>query len=86
MPSELVEGWVGRLHALPAGSAYDDYFATEDPVGEYGIAALLATLSEQLATHRASGARVRIWGVLDYGVTDYGGRRITVTRVELVGD
>jgi hypothetical protein len=84
-PSELVEGWVGTIQALPTGSTYDDYFAAEATGGQYGIDALVDAIRQQVATQRAAGARVRVWGVLDYGVADYGNMRITVTRIEPVG-
>jgi hypothetical protein len=82
-PSELVEGWVGIVTALPAGSAYDDYFACESPAGQYGIDSLVPAIANQLAAYRASACRIRVWGVLDFGVADHGGTRITVTRLEI---
>ncbi|NLG27760.1 MAG: hypothetical protein GX557_07590 [Chloroflexi bacterium] len=84
-PSELVEGWVGVVTALPEGSAYDDYFACESPGGQYGIDSLVPAIATQLAAHRASACRIRVWGVLDFGVADHGGTRITVTRLEIAG-
>jgi hypothetical protein len=82
--SELVEGWLGVVRALPAGSAYDDLWDGVDPVGQQGIDALLPELQAELAAARAAGTLLRVWGVLDYGVADYGGSRIVVTRIEAV--
>ena len=80
----VVEGWLGMIRPLPMGSAYDDYFVAFEREGQYGIASTLPPVEEQLALYRDSGAIVRIWGILEYGVDDYGGARIYVTRVEAV--
>ncbi len=80
----VVEGWLGMIRPLPMGSAYDDYFVAFEREGQYGIASTLPPVEEQLALYRDSGAIVRIWGVLEVGVDDYGGARIYVTRVEAV--
>ncbi|MCD6520123.1 MAG: hypothetical protein J7M05_09405 [Anaerolineae bacterium] len=80
--SELVEGWLGLIRSLPAGAAYDDFFDGQQPRGQYGIDSLNARLREELARYRDSGTLVRVWGVLDFGVDDYGGKRILVTRLE----
>ena len=80
--SELVEGWIGIVRALPPGSAYDDYFDAHYPGGQYGIGSLVPKLEEELAAYGNSGTIIRIWGVLDYGIPDYSGRRILVTRIE----
>ena len=80
--SELVDGWVGVIRALPAGSPHDDYFDTRRPGGQYGIRSLVPRIAEQLAAYRDTGTPVRVWGMLDYGVSDYGGRAIIVSRLE----
>jgi len=82
--SELVESWVGVVVALPEGSTYDDYFTAEQSGRQYGITSLVTAIRSQLEAYRATGTRVRVWGVLDYGIADYGGVRITVTRVDPV--
>lgn len=83
--SELVEGWQGVIRALPAGSAYDDYFDGVSPAGQYGVDALLPQLQDEIVAARETGALLRIWGLMDYGVSDYGGKRIIVTRIESLG-
>lgn len=83
--SELVEGWTGLVHGLPSGAAYDDYFDTGHPGGQYGIASLMARLAGEIANYRDTGLVLRIWGILDHGVGDHGGRRILVSRIQLVG-
>jgi hypothetical protein len=82
--SEIVEGWIGVVRPLPAGSRYDDYFDAQTPPGQYGIAGLLPRVEDELAAWRASGTPIRVWGVLDYGVDDYAGARILVSRAEVV--
>lgn len=83
--SQLVEGWLGVVHNAPAGASYDDYFESRSPVGQFGVAATIPQLQVELAAHRASGVVIRIWGVLDFGVADHEGKRITVTRIEVIG-
>jgi hypothetical protein len=82
----IVEGWLGMIRPLPSGSAYDyeHYFAARDREGQYGITSTLPPVEEQLRQYRDSGALVRIWGILEVGVDDYGGARIYVTRIEAV--
>jgi hypothetical protein len=80
----IVEDWLGMIRPLPAGSRYAHYFAARDEEGQYGITSTLPPVEEQLRLYRDSGALVRIWGILEYGVDDYGGARIYVTRVEAV--
>ncbi len=80
--SELVEGWIGTVHSLPPEAAYDDYFYAQSPSGQYGIASPIDRLAQELEAYRDTGTVIRIWGVLDYGVSDYGDRRILVTRIE----
>jgi hypothetical protein len=82
--SELVEGWIGTVHALPSQSPYDDYFRGQSPTGQYGIASHVGNLAQELVEYRDTGTVIRIWGVLDYGVADYGEKRITVTRLQVV--
>ena len=82
--SVLVEAWTGVLLAAP-GLGYDDYFDAQYPGGEYGIASFLPKLANELIAHRDTGTVIRVWGILDYGVTDYGSKRILVTRIEVVG-
>lgn len=85
MPSsEIVEGWIGVIRPLPAGSRYDDYFDAETPSGQYGISGLLPAVEEELAAWREAATTIRVWGVLDYGVDDYAGARILVSRAEAV--
>jgi len=81
-PSELVEAWEGWILALPSGSLYDDYFAVEATGAQYGIRSLVPAIQAQIVAYRDSGMRVRIWGVLDYGVSDHNGASIIVTRME----
>jgi hypothetical protein len=81
---DVVEGWLGIIRPLPAGSRYAHYFAARDRQGQYGITSTLAPVEKQLRLYRDSGALIRIWGILEYGVDDYGGARIYVTRVEAV--
>lgn len=82
--SEFVEGWVGVIRPLPPGSAYDDYFDAQQPGGQYGIDAVVSQVAKEIAAYRSAGTLVRIWGMLDYGVRDYGEKRIVVTRIEAV--
>lgn len=83
--SEPVEGWVGRIQSAPAGALYDDCFEGQSPLGQYGIAALMPRLEQEIISHRNAGVRVRVWGMLDYGVADCAGKRIIITRIEGVG-
>lgn len=80
--SELVEGWVGTVHSLPPEATYDDYFHAQSPSGQYGIASHVDHLAQKLESYRDTGTVIRIWGILDHGVSDYGGTRILVTRIE----
>jgi len=80
--SELVEAWVGLVRSAATGSAYDDYFDAQQPAGQYGIDSLNTRLRETLASYRDTGTQIRIWGILDYGVADYGSKRILVTRIQ----
>lgn len=81
--SELVEGWIGTVHSLPPEATYGDYFSAQSPTsGQYGIASDINRLSRELEAYRDTGTVIRIWGMLDYGVSDYGDRRILVTRIE----
>jgi hypothetical protein len=82
--SKLVEGWIGTVHALPSQSPYDDYFRAQSPSGQYGITSHVDHLAQELVEYRHTGTVIRIWGVLDYGVADYGEKRITVTRLQVV--
>lgn len=82
--SEWVQGWVGYVRELPPSSGYDDYFEGRSPAIKCGIASLDSRLAADLQTYRRKGTQIRIWGMLDYGVQDYGGRRIVVTNIELV--
>ena len=77
-------GWVGTVVDCAGGQRNDDCFLVEGTGAQYGIHSLVSRLQTQLAAARQSGARIRIWGVLDYGVDDHTSRRITVTRLELV--
>jgi len=81
--SELVEGWVGQISTLDAGVRYDDYFLVDGTGARYGIASLVPRIAEELASYRDTGTRLRVWGILDYGVEDYGSRRIVVGRYEI---
>ena len=83
--SELVEAWTGIVRALPPGSQYDDYFDAQSPGGQYGISSLVPKLEEELIAYRDTGTVIRIWGILDYSVSDYGEKRIVVSRLEEVG-
>jgi len=82
--SEVVEGWVGRVRAAPAGQPYAQYFDAQTPRGQFGITSLVPKLAQDLAAYRNTTAIIRVWGILDYGVADYAGKRIVVTRIELV--
>lgn len=82
--TELVEGWVGSVHSLPPEAAYDDYFHAQSPSGQYGIASHIEHLARKLESYRDTGTVIRIWGVLDHGVADYGNTRILVARIEEV--
>jgi hypothetical protein len=84
--SEMVEGWVGRVRAVPAGQPYAQYFDAQTPRGQFGITSLVPKLAQDLAAYRNTTAVIRVWGVLDRGVADYGGQRIIVTRIELVSE
>ncbi len=84
--SGLVDGWVGTVEALPVDAAYDDYFAVDGTDARYGIRSLVPRIEAQLASYRGTGTRLRIWGVLDAGVSDHNDARITVTRLALVSD
>jgi hypothetical protein len=84
--SEVVEGWVGRVRAAPAGQPYAQYFDAQTPRGQFGITSLVPKLAQDLAAYRNTTAVIRVWGVLDHGVADFGGQRIVVTRIELVSE
>jgi hypothetical protein len=79
----VVEGWVGLISAEAAGPRYDDYFIVDGSGARYGIASLVPRIAEDLATYRDTGTRLRVWGMLDYGVDDYNQRRILVGRYEV---
>lgn len=83
--SEPVEGWVGRIQSAPVGASYDDCFERQSPLGQYGIVALMPRLEQEIISHRNTGTRVRVWGMLDYGVADCAGKRIIITRIEVIG-
>lgn len=82
--SEVVEGWEGQVRAAPAGSGFDDLFVRQRPAGQFGIAGLMPQIEAEIAAARQAGVTIRIWGVLDYGVADLGGSRITVSRIERI--
>lgn len=82
--SELVKGWLGTVRALPSQALYDDYFHAQSPRGQYGIASDVDRLAQELIRYRDTGTVIRIWGVLEYGVSDYGEKRIMVTRIQVV--
>ena len=73
---------MGVIRSLPAGAAYDDFFDGQQPAEQWGIEGALAPIAKELVTYREAGTPVRIWGILDLGQKDYGGGRITVSRVE----
>ena len=83
--SELVEGWTGQIHTA-SDPRYDDYFESQTPSGRYGVDSFVPRILAQLEAHRDKGTVLRIWGVLDYGVTDLDGKRIIVSRLEIVGE
>ncbi len=81
--SELVEGWIGTVHSLPSEAEYDDYFYAQSPIsGQYGIASDIDRLARELEAQRDTGTVIRVWGILDHDVSDYGSKRIMVTRIE----
>ena len=82
--SVLVDGWMGVIQSVPAGSQGDDRFVAQQPGGAYGITSLVPQIAQELAARRDTGTVLRIWGILDYGAADYNGTQIVVTRVEVV--
>lgn len=81
----VVEGWLGRIVPLPAAAAYDDYFDSRWPGGQYGIAADDEALAAALVRLRDAGELVRVWGLLQANADDYGETRILVSRIALAG-
>ncbi|MGC9361283.1 MAG: hypothetical protein ACP5G7_13075, partial [Anaerolineae bacterium] len=79
----VVEGWLGQLVQLPDGAAYDDYFDCRWPGGQYGIGAEDEALAEALRRLGESGELVRVWGLLQEDMEDYGKSRLYVSRIEL---
>jgi len=79
----VVEGWLGQLVPLPDGAYYDDYFDCRWPGGQYGIAAEDKSLAEALSRLGKTDELVRVWGLLQEHVADYGESRIIVGRIEL---
>ena len=79
----VVEAWIGRIVPLPDGAVYDDYFDCRWPGGQYGISAQDDALVEALRRLGECGELVRVWGLLQEGVEDYGESCLMVTRIEL---
>lgn len=78
-----VQGWVGTIKPLPAGSEYDDYFEREDGQ-RFGIGSIDEETSRRIGALRTAGVLVRVWGRLLSDAADVEGRRIEVQRYELV--
>jgi hypothetical protein len=80
-PQQVVDGWVGRIIKLPAGSQFGQYFLRED--GErFGIAPGHDALRAQFDELRASDYRVKVWGKLYLGVPATEARQIEAQRLE----
>lgn len=86
-----VVAWLGHIASLSPGSRYDDYFslgclpsAMPAGSGEIGLAGANTEIEEQiklLRDRQGVGEYVHVWGTLTCGTDDYGGCRITVTRL-----
>ncbi|NLG28795.1 MAG: hypothetical protein GX557_12855 [Chloroflexi bacterium] len=78
---EPVEAWEGVLVKLAPGSQFGQFFQRND--GErYGIGGADDATRASLAQALSSGALIRIWGRVYYGVPATEARHIEVTRVE----
>lgn len=81
--SNDVAGWVGTIVKLPSGSPYDDYF--EGLKGNrFGIDSADANVMTQLEGLGNYTGRVKVSGELQYALPDYDGRRLMVSRIELL--
>jgi hypothetical protein len=78
-----VDGWVGTVKPLPAGSEYDDYFEREDGQ-RFGITSADEDMRRRIGALRTAGVRVRVWGQLLSDAPDVEGRQIQLERYELL--
>jgi len=80
--SAKVNGMIGKIALLPAGSAYERYF--ENKKGQrFGIISNNGAISALLARMAEADGRIQVWGELRYAVDDYNGRRILVRNYDL---
>ncbi|MBN1484487.1 MAG: discoidin domain-containing protein [Chloroflexia bacterium] len=78
---EVVDGWTGVLVKLPPGSQFGGYFQRDD--GErFDFGTQDQAVRELLSTYTWTGAQVRIWGQVYYGVPATEARHVEVERVE----
>jgi len=78
-----IAGWVGTIVRLPSGSPYNDYF--EGLKGNrFGVDSADADVVTQLDGLGNYKGRVKVSGELQYALPDYGGRRLMVSRIELL--
>lgn len=76
-------GWVGTIVGLPSGSPYNDYFEglKGNRFGVDSADANVITMLDGLGSYRG---RVKVSGELQFALPDYDGRRLMVSRLELL--
>ena len=82
---DSVEGWEGTIVNLTPGSQHTHYFERVDGQG-FGIGGLDDLTRQRIEDLRWTGERIRVWGTLRTDVPSYGGRYITVERLEVVSE
>ena len=61
----VVDGWIGMVVGMPAGSQYDDYFQMMDQNGtRHGIDGMDDAMKAALENYRDSGVAIQVWGTL----------------------
>jgi hypothetical protein len=80
---EPADGWEGVIVKLAPGSQFGQYLLRGDDE-RYGLSGADETASAALDQARWTGARIRIWGQVYYGVPATEARHIEVSRVEFL--
>jgi len=82
---QAVEGWVGKIVKLEPGNQFGRYFERQD--GErFDIGSESDAVMDLLGQAQESGAQIRVWGQVYYGVPADQARHIEVSRVKLLDD
>jgi len=81
---DAVEGWAGRIVALPFGSQHRCYFERTDGEG-FGIGSIDDLVGQSIEEMRKSGEQFLVWGNLRTDVPSYAGRYIDVEYVKSIG-